>query len=143
VQGLCKVARSSWSRLVERVPHPPPASEASCCRGHEGRSPGNLQNARAGIPEAMGINGPEYREEFLVWLKNRIESAGYTPDSAPSYLKDAYVSGDPKALNALVWQEWFDYNNSGWRQKAYENGGFRSRHGERHESPKLKRGYNG
>ncbi len=90
----------------------------------------------------MGINGPESQEAFLTWLKSRIESVGYTVDSAPSYMKDAYLSGDPKDLNQLVWHEWFDHNDPDWRSRACGNGGLRSRHGEPHESPKLKRGYN-
>jgi hypothetical protein len=90
----------------------------------------------------MGINGPEVRDAFLTWLKSRIESVGYTVESAPSYLKDAYLSGNPKDLNLLVWQEWFEFNDPDWRGRAYAKGWLRSRHGERHESPKLKRGYN-
>jgi hypothetical protein len=90
----------------------------------------------------MTINGPESREAFLAWLKSRIESVGYTVDSAPGYLKDAYLSGDPKDLNALVWQEWYEHNDPDWRERAYAKGGLRSRHGEQRESPKLKHGFN-
>ena len=90
----------------------------------------------------MGFNDPEHKETFQAWLKDRIESVGYTVDSAPSYLRDAYLSGNPKDLNALVWSEWADHMDPDWRQKAYEKGGLRSRHGEHRESPQLKRGHN-
>ena len=91
----------------------------------------------------MGVNSSEYREAFLAWLKKRIESVGYTVDSAPDYLRDAYLSGDPKDLNALVWTEWYEYNDPDWRQRARGKGGLQSRHGEQRESPKLKKGFNG
>ena len=78
----------------------------------------------------------------MAWLKARIEAAGYTIETAPEYLANAYRSGNPKDLNPLVWSEWFDANNPDWRAKAYAKGGLRSRHGEHRESPKLKRGYN-
>ena len=90
----------------------------------------------------MGCNDPAHREEFLDWLKERIEKCGFTVDDAPDYMKTAYLSGNPKDLNRLVWSEWFDYMNQDWRARAWAKGGMRDRHGEHHESPKLKRGYN-
>ena len=90
----------------------------------------------------MGCNDPAHREEFLAWLKERIEKCGFTVDDAPDYMKGAYLSGNPKDLNQLVWTEWFDYMNVDWQARAYTKGGMRDRHGEHRESPKLKRGYN-
>lgn len=88
------------------------------------------------------INDPEHREEFLAWLQTRIESSGYTVFSVPKHLANAYHSGNPKDLNPLVWQEWYDWNNPDWKAKARAEGGLKSRNGERYESPKLKRSYN-
>ena len=90
----------------------------------------------------MGCNDPAHREEFLDWLKERIEKCGFTVDNAPGYMKTAFLSGKPKDLNRLVWSEWLDYMNQDWRARAWAKGGMKDRHGERHESPKLKRGYN-
>ena len=91
----------------------------------------------------MGCNDPAHKEEFLAWLKERIEKCGFTVDDAPDYMKDAYVSGKPKDLNRLVWTEWFDYMNTDWRARAYAKGGMRDRHGPKWREPsKLKRGFN-
>ena len=55
----------------------------------------------------MGCNDPAHREEFLTWLKERIEKCGYTVDDAPDYMKDAYLSGNPRtSIN------WFGLNGS-------------------------------
>ena len=72
-----------------------------------------------------GINGPKYREQFLAWLEQRIIDVGYTPKTAPSYLKKAYKSGNPKDLSHLIWSEWYDHNNPDWRSQigdSYEVG---------------------
>jgi len=90
----------------------------------------------------MGCNEPVHREEFLAWLKERIEACGHTVNDAPDYMRDAYLSGNPKDLIQLVWTEWFDYMNADWQARAYAEGGMRDRYGERHELPKLRRGYN-
>ena len=55
---------------------------------------------------------------FRDWLKNRIESVGYNVENAPDYLRLAYLSGNPKDLNALVWGEWYDHNKQGF---SYED----------------------
>jgi hypothetical protein len=52
------------------------------------------------------------QKEFLHWLEMRMQSVGYTVETAPSYLKDAYASHDPKDLNQLVWQEWWEYKKT-------------------------------
>ena len=46
----------------------------------------------------MGCNDPAHREEFLTWLKERIEKCGFTVDDAPDYMKDAYLLGNPKRV---------------------------------------------
>lgn len=51
------------------------------------------------------------KEEFLQWLEKRMESVGYSVDSAPSYLKDAYLTGNPSDLNPLVWHEWLRFKS--------------------------------
>jgi hypothetical protein len=51
-------------------------------------------------------------KHFRQWLEKRIQSVGYTLDTAPGYLKDAYKSGNPKDLNQLVWQEWWSYSKT-------------------------------
>jgi hypothetical protein len=55
------------------------------------------------------------REEFLQWLEKRMQSVGYTVETAPNYLKDAYVSGKPSDLNPLVWHEWLKFKSPNGR----------------------------
>ena len=59
----------------------------------------------------LKVNDPENKEAFLSWLKNRIESNGFTIENAPEYMGKAYKSGNPKDLNQLIWQEWYEFNN--------------------------------
>ncbi len=54
-------------------------------------------------------------EEFLQWLEKRMQSVGYTVETAPSYLKNAYVSGKPSDLNPLVWHEWLKFKSPNGR----------------------------
>lgn len=55
------------------------------------------------------------REEFLQWLEKRMQSVGYTVETAPNYLKDAYISGKPSDLNPLVWNEWLKFKSPNGR----------------------------
>ena len=59
----------------------------------------------------LKVNAKENKEAFLTWLKNRIESNGYTIENAPEYMGAAYKTGNPKDLNQLIWQEWYEFNN--------------------------------
>ena len=59
----------------------------------------------------LKVNDPENKEAFLSWLKIRIESNGFTIENAPEYMGKAYKSGNPKDLNQLIWQEWYEFNN--------------------------------
>ena len=49
---------------------------------------------------------------FLEWLKNRIESTGYSVEDAPDCIKRALLSGDPAELawnnssDPSVWNDW-------------------------------------
>ena len=47
----------------------------------------------------LKVNDPENKEAFLSWLKNRIESNGFTIENAPEYMGKAYKSSNPKDLN--------------------------------------------
>ena len=59
----------------------------------------------------LKVNDPENKEAFLSWLKNRIESNGFTIENVPEYMGKAYKSGNPKDLNQLIWREWYEFNN--------------------------------
>ena len=72
----------------------------------------------------MGCNDPRHKEEFLAWLKERIEKAGQSVGEPPSDLKKALKSGNPKDLKAEVWREWYDHMNQGWKEAAKAAGGF-------------------
>lgn len=72
----------------------------------------------------MGCNDPRHREEFLAWLKERIEKAGESVVDPPWKFKAALASGNPKDLKAEVWREWYDHMNQGWKEAAKAAGGF-------------------
>ena len=59
----------------------------------------------------LKVNDPENKEAFLSWLKNRIESNGFTIENAPEYMGKANKSGNPQDLNRLIWMEWYEFNN--------------------------------
>ena len=72
----------------------------------------------------MGCNDPQHKEQFLTWLKARIEEGGDSIKKPPSELLAAYRSGNPKDLDASMWREWYDHFNPGWKEEAVAVGGF-------------------
>ena len=47
------------------------------------------------------------KDEFLLWMKKRIEKQGFNLDNAPLYMRNAYESCDPNSLPPMIYCEWF------------------------------------
>jgi hypothetical protein len=73
---------------------------------------GTRNQTQRPVKRLTAIEPSSDHKEFRQWLEKRMQSVGYTVDTAPSYLKDAYKSGNPKDLNQLVWQEWWSYKQT-------------------------------
>ena len=57
-----------------------------------------------GLPK---LTSQEDKDEFLLWLKKRIESQGFNLENAPLYMRNSYESCDPNTLPPIVYSEWF------------------------------------
>ena len=57
----------------------------------------------------MPCNDPKHKDEFLAWLRARIERNGFTVEDVPDYMGLAYRSGNSKDLNPVIWREWFNH----------------------------------
>lgn len=75
----------------------------------------NLPLSPPPLPPPSTTEPLSYLEEFLQWLEKRMQSVGYTVETAPNYLKDAYASGKPSDLNPLIWREWLEFKSPNGR----------------------------
>ena len=46
--------------------------------------------------------------KFREWICQRQKSDD--PDTFPNYMRVAWDADDPKVLNQLIWQEWWEFN---------------------------------